>query len=250
MNVLTELAAALERFNRKERNLLIRSVLGHGETPLQLSEAFRQLLASTLNIPELPKTTWWATDYHASWIAGAIAIYMDDKVALEIGRPNPEFKGRRLVEGNQEDIDLLVAVGQHLIMIEAKAYGAWNAKQIVSKLRRIDLLLAYYEQVKQQDAPIHFHFLLMSPRKPCLLPDKLKKDMPARVGRLWPQLPWIQLKLETSVLEVTRCEPDGTSSAHGNHWCVVRSSNSQPKRTNACSDSGPDNTQPDVVSDL
>ncbi len=45
---MTELAEALERFSRKKRNLLIRSVLGHRETPLELSERFRQTLASKL----------------------------------------------------------------------------------------------------------------------------------------------------------------------------------------------------------
>jgi len=127
---MIELAKALERFNRKERNLLIRSVLGHGETPLQLSQAFRQTLASKLNIAALPETAWWATDYHVSWIAGALAVHLDKNSASELVRPNLELSGRYLIEDNQEDIDLLIAAGQHLIMVEAKAYGAWSAKQV------------------------------------------------------------------------------------------------------------------------
>ncbi len=218
---MAELADALERFNRKERNLLIRSVLGHKEAPLQLSEPFRQTLAVKLNIPALPENTWWATDYHVSWIAGALAVYLSDKAAVAHGRPNPESNSRRLVEGNQEDIDLLIAAGQHLIMVEAKAYGAWSAAQVASKLQRLDLLLAYYDQIKHGNRPVHFHLVLMSPRQPQHLPRKLKEAMPARLSQLWPDLPWIPLKLETSVLEVTRCQPDGKSSAAGDHWRVV-----------------------------
>lgn len=218
---MTELADALERFNRKERNLLIRSILGHREAHLELSEPFRQTLASKLNIPALPKSTWWATDYHVSWIAGALAVHLNDKAALAQGRPNPELNSRRLVEGNQEDIDLLIAAEQHLIMVEAKAYGAWSATQLASKLQRLDLLLAYYDQIKYGNRPIHFHLVLMSPRQPQHLPHKLKEAMPARLRQLWPNLPWIPLKLETSVLEVTRCQPEGKSSAGGDHWRVV-----------------------------
>ncbi len=218
---MTKLAEALERFNRKERNLLIRSVLGHDETPLRLSKTFRQVLASKLNISDLPEDTWWATDFHVSWIAGALAIYLNDRAALTQGRPNLEANGRRLVEGNQEDVDLLIATGSHLIMIEAKAFGAWSAKQVVSKLQRLDLLLAYYDQIRQDSAAVHFHLVLMSPREPQILPQKLKKDMPVRLGELWPKLPWIPLELGKSVLEVTRCQADGKSSAHGDHWCVI-----------------------------
>lgn len=123
---MDQLAQALERFNRKERNLLIRAALGHQEMPLQLSVGFRERVASALGIAPLPDHAWWATDYHISWIAGALATYLDDTAALTSGRPNPivETTQRRLIEGNQEDIDLLIAAGQNLIMIEAKAYGA------------------------------------------------------------------------------------------------------------------------------
>jgi hypothetical protein len=130
------------------RNLLVRSVLGHAERPLQLSAPFRHDLASVLNILSLLETAWWATDYHTSWVAGALAVYLHDKGPLANGRPNPDCNGRRLVEGNQEDIDLLIAVGQHLIMVEAKACGAWSNKQVRSKLQCLDLLLAYYDQIR------------------------------------------------------------------------------------------------------
>lgn len=131
---VTGLADAFERFNRKERNLLIRSVLGYQAKPLQLSQQFRQIVALELKIPELPETAWWATDYHMSWMAGALAVYLNDEPALAHGRPNLEISGRHLVEGNQEDIDLLIAAGQHVIMVEAKAYGSWSVEQVVSKL--------------------------------------------------------------------------------------------------------------------
>ena len=223
---MTELATALEHFNRKERNLLVRSILGHWETPLQLSEEFRRTVASELNISILPETAWWATDYHMSWLAGALAVYLNDEPALAHGRPNPASNNRRLVEGNQEDIDLLIAAGQHLIMVEAKAYGSWSNKQVASKLERLDLLLAYYDEIRRLGGPIHFHLVLMSPHRP----QKLKEILPARLSQRWPVLSWIPLKLETSVLEVTRCLPDGKSSAEGDHWRVVTRGAGSPEK--------------------
>jgi hypothetical protein len=48
---------------------------------------------------------------------------------------------RKLIEGNQEDIDLVIATDQDLILIEAKGHGAWdNAQMVVSvKLCKIGL---------------------------------------------------------------------------------------------------------------
>ncbi len=226
---MTELAKALERFNRKERNLLVRSVLGHAERPLQLSAPFRHDLASVLNIPTLSETAWWATDYHMSWMADALAVYLNDKCPLAKARPNPECNGRRLVEGNQEDIDLLIAVGQHLIMVEAKAYGAWSNRQVKSKLQRLDLLLAYYDQIKRPEHAVDFHLVLMSPQRP----QKLTKPLPKRLNQLWPEpeLPWLQLKLETSVCKVTRCQLNGTPAADGDYWRVLnRNASSEGQR--------------------
>jgi hypothetical protein len=185
---VTQLAVALERFNRKERNLLIRAALGHQETALKLSAGFREHVASALGIASLPEDAWWATDYHIDWLAGALATYLADAPVLRSSRANPVDNAtqRRLVEGNQEDIDLLIAAGQDLIMVEAKAYGAWSNAQMASKLARLNLLQAYYAQiVRPEERPIRFHILLTSPMRP----QKLAISPPAWSGP-GPELPW------------------------------------------------------------
>jgi len=70
------LADALELFNRKERNLLVRLALGHKERPLRLSDSFRGDVQRELAIQhEIPAETWWSTDFHFSWLAGALKVH-------------------------------------------------------------------------------------------------------------------------------------------------------------------------------
>ena len=214
------LAEVLERFNRKERHLLIRDALGHKGVPLRLSEDFRQRMAEKLGIASgVPEGAWWATDYHIGWLAGALTAYVEGEDEALKARPNPLFHGRRLVEGNQEDVDLVFAWGTDLVMIEAKAYGAFSNKQMESKLQRLDLLHAHYAGLPHAvERPIRFHLLLISPRPP----QKLDVVWP-KWGYRGTDIPWIELKLDASapVLTVTRCNPAGQSTAEGDHWRVA-----------------------------
>jgi adenylosuccinate lyase len=67
------LAGALESFNRKERNLLVRKILGQAGSP-SLSKRFSDQVAQKLGLQSIPDKAWWATDYHISWLAGALAL--------------------------------------------------------------------------------------------------------------------------------------------------------------------------------
>lgn len=229
---MNDIAEVLERFNRKERNLLVRHVLGHDERPLILSSKFLEQIQSAL--PALPirlKECWWATDYHINWLAGALAYYTEGCGCLNHPRPNrppglssTESSGR-LVEGNQEDIDLVIASGLHLIFIEAKAYGTWDDEQLQSKLERLLLLRAEYEKIAAQEdvaKRVQMHFLLISP--PESKPDKINVDWCRWTGSE-SSVPWIELKLSRSepILEVSRCECDypPKRSAKGNCWYIV-----------------------------
>ena len=126
----------------------MRDILGQtqGHIP-PLSAHFRNKLHSLLGF-EVPESAWWATDYHINWLAGAIAVYGRQSEQLP-PFPNPPFPplrpadsstARKLVEGNQEDIDLVISFGQHLILVEAKAYGTFTDRQINSKLARLNIL--------------------------------------------------------------------------------------------------------------
>jgi hypothetical protein len=72
---MNSLAEAPKRFNRKERNLLVRAVLAQESRPMELSEEFRTTVAHALQLPPIPSDVWWATDYHIAWLADALAVY-------------------------------------------------------------------------------------------------------------------------------------------------------------------------------
>jgi hypothetical protein len=112
---------ALDRFNRKERNLLVRAMLADGRLP-PLSKHFCDQVGQKLGFP-IPESAWWATDYHISWLAGALALFVKgEETARDIWANRENTDNRRLVERNQEDIDLVIATGCNLVLIEAKAY--------------------------------------------------------------------------------------------------------------------------------
>lgn len=219
----TNLAKALERFNRKERNLLFRALLGK-EKRLELAKTFCKAVEHKLNI-KVAADAWWATDYHINWLAGALAVYTKGNERLNNPLPNPHKNGHALVKGNQEDIDLVIASDLDLILIEAKAYGSWSNEQIKSKLARLELLHAYYDNMaKDEDIANHvqMHFLLMSPRQP----KKIASDWP-KWAQKENEIPWIELALPelpegVSILEVTRCDVNGNPDAKSDYrWKIV-----------------------------
>jgi hypothetical protein len=145
---------------------------------------------------------------------------------------NGVTRPRRLVEGNQEDIDLVIASGLDLILIEAKAVGAWDNQQLASKLLRLSLVYSEYHSsvTKAAEAPnpVRFHFLLMSP----YYPRKLKVEWP-EWARTQPKVPaWIHLPLPSETLEVSRRDDKGKRTRQSKkYWCVIESkSNSRPAR--------------------
>lgn len=121
---MSELVDMLRKFNRKERYWLLRNALGSKSEVLD--EDFRSRLAKSVDF-EIPKSAWWAMDYHFDWMVGALHM-------LSNGNLNePEAKENELVTGSQEDIDLLIAFDKTLLFVEAKADTSWNTEQWDSK---------------------------------------------------------------------------------------------------------------------
>jgi hypothetical protein len=222
---MTSLSEMLERFNRKERNLTVRYILGHVKRPPPLDRDFCHKVCDKLGLAEnMLAKAWWATDYHISWLAGALAIYARGDRAEERTWPNqavPPLCSRRsagdvpverqIAEGNQEDIDLLIAVENHLILTEVKAYGSWDIVQLESKLTRIKLVKAFNQELEQEQSEnrIIFHILLLSPND--LSHDKRERLMHT-LGTPKLDVPWIKLclpLLDEQIREVGRCDRKG-----------------------------------------
>jgi len=230
---MNKLADVLKRFNRKERNLLVRAVLGDEQKPLLLSDQFRKDVANKLRI-EIQPDAWWATDYHINWLAGALAYYAESDACLNRARRNsvssePPPSGQ-MIEQNQEDVDLIIVSDNDLILIEAKAYGYFDNPQLESKLERLNLVRNEYLCITKQNPVVQMHFLLISPTEP----RKIKVTWPEWI-RKKSEIPWIPLHLPSGepILKVNRCDADANELAEGDHWRIVKYRARQPTNPQA-----------------
>lgn len=209
------IADALKKFNRKERYWLIRNALGAGSD--RIGERFRHQLGTTIGI-DIPQDAWWSMDYHLDWLVGALALFQDEEI---IGKAQSNPDG--LVQGNQEDIDLVVAFGTTLILVEAKGDTSWSNAQLNSKVPRLEAILGKNHVNHSKLNDLSVYFVLMSPKRS----DKLLRNG----GLAWPdwmtdqrgQPLWLPMHMaeadeHPSFLKVTRCMESGSVSKDGIFW--------------------------------
>lgn len=203
---MSKLIQHLESFNRKERFLLLRETLG--QSAFQLSSDFRQALKKQLDL-EIPAGAYVAMDYHLDWIQVAMC-YREDELPLD--QEVPMRRGDPLVEGTQEDVDLLVAFdgskGTHVVLIEAKADTPWKEDQLCSKARRLERIFD-----PQQGHDVTPYFVMMSPKPPPVEPTWPD----------WMKVVWIELRLPEGLRWVTRRggRKEGNGRSYGSY--VVKS---------------------------
>jgi hypothetical protein len=156
----------LKAFNRKERYWVIKGALGQ-ETPL--SQTFCDQLAQTLGLqPFAARNAWWAMDYHLDWLVAAGEAYRRKIDPKDLGGIALSFTGREAgLTGTQEDVDFVVAHDRDLILIEAKAFGAWDNGQTARKGRRLSLLRKVFGLNETPlGSDLRLHFVLWSPSPP------------------------------------------------------------------------------------
>jgi hypothetical protein len=142
------------------------------------------------------------------------------------GEPEPPEK---FIQGNQEDVDLLVAFEEangvnHVLLLEAKLESPWSNKQMKSKAKRF---AAIFDDAKRRahdvgrDDRIIPHFALASAAiKP---PENLDTTG-------WPS--WmladgtkpvhVQIQGPANALRVVRCDHNGNEDAQGDWFRVNR----------------------------
>jgi hypothetical protein len=239
---MEQLANVLERFNRKERNLLIRDIL---DKPLHLGSDFCERLAKAVGIPkESVDRAWWATDFHFDWLAGALLTFMKGETQNRQDNVSRHQSHSRLVMGNQEDLDLVVVayvpaatMPYHLILIEAKAYGHFTSDQYQSKVSRLELLYAFYKELERESQhKISFHYVLYSPAKPTKLVP-LPLPWQSNVATV-PEHIHLELMLPKSpILTVARCDDKGALDIKGDFWrCVKLPATAFPQQEDASSE--------------
>lgn len=209
-----DLIKNLKLFNAKERFFLIGDALGNKE--FKLSEGFIKKIEnaeiiltedqqSNSNILNIKEDAFVAMDYHLEWIYGGLCR------TLGLKNDTPHLNEMvnnesKVVKGNQEDIDLLIAYKEErdgkdhfqLILIEAKGVTDWSPSQMKSKAERLKFILD-----KQTLGKINMEvtFIFMSPKKPNLNKEYVES---------WPvfmqKAKFIELDLgNREILKVTRC---------------------------------------------
>jgi hypothetical protein len=119
---IPDIASTLRRFNRKERYWVIRNAFGAKVE--HLCPKFWTRLQTVLKprIDHLHReNAWWAVDYHLDWILGALHVHTG-LPASYAPRKNTCILDKvetLLVKGQQEDIDLVVASGSDVVLIES-----------------------------------------------------------------------------------------------------------------------------------
>ena len=222
---MADLIKILESFNRKERFFLISHALSgrQDEPKFTLSENFRQELGKAVGLEEkgikIPACAFAAMDYHLDWVAASLAKWESVKAGKVDDSVFPN-SGQEVVEGNQEDIDLLVAFdceGKHrLIFVEAKAYGSWGNKQLKSKVARLERIFGADGGKCDGVVP---HFSLMSPNSPQKLSVQWLKWMLG--GNCKPHHLKMSLppKNERRIVE-RYAKDDRKASAEGDHFHI------------------------------
>ena len=218
----------LEGFNRKERFILLSHVLDpEDQKAFRLNRRFREDLGCKIQTP-IPDDSFVAMDFHLDWLQ--MALYLSDKDnSISCAIPND-----RLVEGNQEDIDLIVAFQKectkdvHLVLIEAKADTGWTNKQLKSKAERLSRIFSWHSCSTELVKP---HFVLMSPCKPCKVEtDTWPSWMKGKRGALL----WVELPLRDGLLKVTRCDKGKHPAKDGGHLFVSEYARGKWKRSCDC----------------
>jgi hypothetical protein len=207
---MTSVIDYLEKFNRKERYHLVRWVTG-GFRP---SVGFRSSIGNATRL-NIPSGAFVAMDYHLNWLHAAIHISGDaDATAPYPNALIDDVTGARMVQGNQEDVDLLIAFEDasitHLVMVEAKADASWSNSQLDSKARRLE---AIFRNAGQSIAP---HFLLASPERPRFIRCQ---DWPGWM-RSGDEPAWVKMSRPDNLEVVFRCDDAGKRSNAGAYWTM------------------------------
>jgi len=196
----------LRSFNSKERFFMVGYILGNPD--FKPSQTFVEEIENILNL-KFPKELFTAMDYHIDWLYASLHLaFNNDSFGIH---PNDD----RLIKGQQEDIDFLIAFLQndccHIVLIEAKGTMAWRNKQMRSKATRLG---GIFGQEGDKWSGVIPHFLILSPKKSKNLNIS---DWPSWMT-LGGEVPWGKLSVPNGLRKVTRCDEYGYANKDGEFW--------------------------------
>lgn len=224
------LARTLERFNRKERHWLIRDALG--PAAVKLDDPFLRRVEQAVRVRDpafnVALNSWWAIDYHLDWLVAALHILKHGEASARQPRSNEAG----LVKGNQQDIDLVIASGTTLVLVEAKGVGSWPGGGLKEKVDRLRSMTPDLIGHDGRAGAFAVHFVLCSPH---IGGELSSEDWPA-----WAKIDGKPVRMALHVppprdliLKVERCDGASRRDAEGKHWRVLEDAvaNGFPKVT-------------------
>ncbi len=210
---MSSMIAHLDRLNRKERFFLVGMALGKRE--FKLDSLFRRKLSEKFGIA-VPDTAFVAIDYHLNWIFAAAALTFGNP-AWGLVYENKD----RVIDGTQEDIDLLVAFENasgltHLIMLEAKGVIAFSNNQFQHKIGRFKSI---FGEDCEKWPKVRPYFGLVSPREP----KRLRYDLCPFWLKVGDKIPWLEMPIPQDRLIVYGCDGHGQPNKERAFWTVRQS---------------------------
>ncbi len=235
---MAEFSSILSRFDLKERVLLIRHCTGTNRNSsascgvMPLSPDFCADVSHRLKLDTpITPSAWWSFDYDLDWLYGAIHWY-----AYEGLHPSwREFpqKNDDEVRGSNQDIDLVIAQGHRVILVEAKAFDSWSNNKLSKKVPRI-ARIAKKAELLGGYPHLAFHFGLISITPPIGIKTDNWPDWALDGDLLDGRKPfWVPLKTlhsSASMLKVERCDANEAPRKEGGYWRVFETPAIAPEK--------------------
>ena len=199
----------LASFNRKERFWLLRDLIG--PQCFQIGPEFRSKPENEIGRTIPDKGVWWAFDYHIDWLVAVLRTFPDQPTLEKcVDNTNGDIKG------NQQDVDLIIAFENELILVEAKTAYFADA-QLKKKLLRLSGLV---DRDGKTTSDIRVSFVLASP------PSEFRNLNASRYFPSWALKngkPFhIDLPIFSGALMVSRCDSALKKDAKGKYWAIYK----------------------------
>ena len=203
----------LRQLNWKERYYLVDHALG--TDGFQLSPKFRRQLGDEIGVKIAPDT-FAAMDYHLDWLYAALKL-SDEGTESDGHWETPD----NVATGKQLDTDLLVTFNDgnrtHVVMVEAKAKGAWNNKQMMNKVSR---LIEIFGDDGDRWPNVTPHWVLMSPHQEHQYKMNYWSQWMKKTEN--PDEPyWIGLPVPDRLSSLHQSDESGKPKARG-EWFIVK----------------------------
>lgn len=199
----------LQRLARRERSYL--AAFAYSEPAAGLTPQFRDALQAVTGV-QAPENAFVSMEYPISQLYAA-------GVLTTSGAYGPFTAAGGIAEGNQEDVDFVVAWAEeetaHVVLVEALGITGWGGKRLLSKAHRLGDALGY-NAASLRLPFLQPHFAIAAPSQPPA--DLVTLEWPDWMTDSDGRPAWLKLAVPTRLLKVTRTMPDGTPRASGGHW--------------------------------